>query len=331
MGGSMTSRPRQNVTSGLAKRLINIVPVALVALPAIALTAQRPDWAFPNVPAEQNVPVEPDDGLPKHAPGSKLAFTQAQIDDRFNPPDWFPDEHPPMPRIVAHGNGTTVRACMGCHLATGHGHPENSRLPGTAASYLARQLADFRSGARSGAGTTLMVAIAKGLTEDEIKSSTEYFASLPVFRWTRVVETETVPKTYFKGTRRLQRPDGGTEPIGRRIIEVPEDVERVEHRDPHAGFVSYVPAGSVARGEALVSTGAGKTIPCAICHGAGLKGLGEVPNIAGRSPGNIARQIYYFQTGERGGTSAALMKAVVEKLDAEDVIAISAYVASLAP
>ena len=302
----------------------------LAWLPSAAVAADRPDWAFPPPQKDPNAPADHDDGLPKHVPGSARAFTQAQIDDRMNPPDWFPDEHPLLPQVVAHGNGTTVRACMGCHLATGHGHPENSRLPGTTTSYLVRQLADFRSGARRGEGAGAMITIAKGMTEDEIKSSTEYFAGLKPFRWTRVVEADTVPKTYFKGTRRLQFPEG-TEPIGHRIIEVPEDVERVESRDPHSGFVSYVPVGSLARGEALVTAGGGKTIACAICHGPGLKGLGEVPDIAGRSPGNIARQIYYFQTGERGGTSAALMKGVVEKLTGDDMIAIAAYVASLEP
>ena len=246
-------------------------------------------------------------------------------------PDWFPDEHPPMPAIVAHGNGTTVRACIGCHLPHGHGHPENSRLAGTTASYLARQLADFKSGARGGAGAGAMTRFSKDLTPDEIKAATEYFAGLKLMRWTRVVETDTVPKTYFKGTRRLPHPSGGTEPIGKRIVELPQDAERVELRDPHASFVSYVPPGSLKKGEALVASGGGKTIPCAICHGPGLKGLGDVPSLAGRSPGNIARQIYYFQTGDRGGTSAALMKAVVDKLTADDVIAISAYVASLDP
>jgi cytochrome c553 len=310
----------------------HVFPLLMLAvLPALALAAERPDWAFPPAQSDPNAPERHDDGLAKHVPSSAKAFTQAQIDDRMNPPDWFPDEHPPLPQVVAHGNGTTVRACMGCHLATGHGHPENSRLPGTTASYLVRQLADFRSGVRRGEGAAIMVAIAKAMTEDEIRSSTDYYAALKPFRWTRVVEADTVPRTYFEGTRRLQFPDGSTEPIGRRIIEVPEDVDRVQSRDPHAGFVSYVPRGSLAKGEALVTTGAGLTIPCAICHGEGLKGLGDVPDIAGRSPGNIARQIYYFQTGERGGTSAALMKGVVAKLTGDDVLAIAAYVASLEP
>ena len=63
--------------------------------------------------------------------------------------------------------------------------------------------------------------------------------------------------------------------------------------------------------------GNGTTIPCGICHGPDLKGIGDVPGIAGRSPGNIARQLYYIQTGDRAGASVALMKAVVDKLTAD--------------
>jgi len=298
--------------------------------PALAGAADRPDWAFP--PAQQaTVPDEADSGKPLQVPGSARSYTRAEIDSQTDAPDWFPDEHPPMPAIVAHGNGTTVRACIGCHLPHGLGHPENSRLAGNTAAYLSRQLADFKSGVRSGGGAA-MPKFAKALTDDEVRAATEYFASLKPQPWTRVVETDTVPKTYFKGTRRLQEAGGATEPIGNRIIEVPEDKERVEMRDPHAGFVSYVPGGSLAKGEALVTTGGnGKTLPCAICHGVGLKGMGDVPNIAGRSPGNIARQIYYIQTGDRGGASAALMKGVVLNLTADDALAISAYVASLQP
>ncbi len=309
----------------------NLVPVlVLTVLPSLAAAAERPDWAYP--PAQQtNVPAEHDEGKPLQAQGSTRTYTRAQINSQMNSPDWYPDEHPPMPPIVAHGNGTTVRACIGCHLPQGLGHPENSRLAGTTAAYLLRQLADFKSGARGGEGAGAMTRFSKALTDDEAQAAAAYFSGLTPKRWTRVVEAEAVPKTYFKGTRRLQYGEGGTEPIGKRIIEVPENKEQVELRSPHASFVSYVPVGSVAKGEALVTTGGGKTIPCAICHGPGLKGLGDVPDIAGRSPGNIARQIYYFQTGARGGPSAALMKGVVEKLTGDDVIAIAAYVASLEP
>jgi hypothetical protein len=231
------------------KRLAYILLLAL--LPLAAPAGERPEWAFG---PEQPNPRQPDDGILKQAPGSTKFYTQAQIDDPMNPPDWFPDEHPPMPRVVARGNGSTVRACIGCHLSNGHGHPENSRLPGATAAYLARQLADFRSGARAGVAAT-MINIAKGMSEDEIREASEYFAGLKVLRWTRVVEAEVVPKTYFRGNRRLPLAEGGSEPIGNRIIEVPEDPARNALRDPHSGNISYVPVGSLARGEALVAMG----------------------------------------------------------------------------
>jgi cytochrome c553 len=302
--------------------------LALALLPAVAAAGERPEWAFGPERAGEAVPRRPDDGQLKQAPGSAKHYTQAQIDDPMNPPDWFPDEHPPMPQVVAHGNGTTVRACIGCHLSSGHGHPENSRLPGSTSGYLARQLADFRSGARGGVTAKIMIKIAKGMTEEEIRVASDYFAGLPVRRWTRVVEADTVPKTYYRGNRRLPLAEGGSEPIGNRIIEIPEEPARNALRDPHSGNVAYVPVGSLARGEALVATGgAGKTIACAICHGPTLRGIGDVPAIAGQSPITIGRQLYDLQSGDRKGPMAPLMKAVVDKLSADDILAISAYVA----
>ena len=310
------------------RKFISILALAL--LPAAATAAERPDWAFPSPPPNPPVVSAPDDGMPKHVPGSTRAYTLKEIDAPMNAPDWFPNEHPPAPKVVVNGNGTTVRACTSCHLSNGHGHPENSRLAGLPAGYLARQLAEFKNGTRKGAANMLLFS--KNMTADEVREATEYFASLPVKRWTRVVETTTVPKTYFHGTRRMPIPDGGTEPIGNRVIEVPEDAVRVMLRDPTSGFVSYAPPGSLAKGQLLVATGGnGKTIACTICHGPTLKGLAEVPGIAGQSPMNIARQIYLMQTGERAGAWAPLMKAVVEKLSAEDIVNISAYVASLEP
>jgi cytochrome c553 len=56
-----------------------------------------------------------------------------------------------------------------------------------------------------------------------------------------------------------------------------------------------------------------------------------VPPIAGRSPSYIGRALYDFQQGARGGASAVFMKAAVQKLSEDDVIALAAYVASLEP
>ena len=124
----------------------------------------------------------------------------------------------------------------------------------------------------------------------------------------------------------------GSEKIGRRIIEIPEDEAIVLNRDPRSGFIAYVPKGSIAKGKVLVTTGGkGKTIPCAICHGPTLQGLGEVPPIAGRQANYVVRQLWSIQNGERSGNSAALMQAVVAKLSVDDMLAIAAYTASRAP
>ena len=148
-----------------------------------------------------------------------------------------------------------------------------------------------------------------------------------------MVETDTVPKTYVgAGNKRLRLPGGGSEPIGTRIIEIPEDEQVVINRDPRMGFVAFVPKGSIAKGEALATTGGnGKTIACAICHGQTLGGIGEVPALAGRSPIYIFRQLYDIRTGQRTGVWTTLMNAVVAHLDSDDMLAISAYIASRQP
>jgi cytochrome c553 len=311
----------------LMKHLACIVLLAVA--PAVALAAEKPDWAFPVT--EKVLPPSRDDGKPKTAPGSTLALTRDQIDDLFNAPDWFPDLHPPMPQVVAHGNkDKQVRACASCHLPTGTGHDESAYVAGLPAGYFIRQMADYKSGDRKGSG--MMIAMAKIMSDDEIKAAAEYFASLKPRPWIRVVETDTVPKTFIgKGNKRLAHPDGGNEPIGNRIIEIPEDEDIVLNRDPRSGFVAYVPKGSIARGEALVASGGGKTLPCAICHGPTFQGLGDVPRIAGLHPNYIVRQLWSMQNGERVGTSAALMKQVVAKLDVDDMLAIAAYLGSKAP
>jgi hypothetical protein len=139
------------------------------------------------------------------------------------------------------------------------------------------------------------------------------------------LETDTVPKTFVNdGRMRLPLPNGDTQPLGDRIIILPEDVSRTLSRDPHSGFVAYVPIGSIARGETLVTTGgSSKTIPCA--------GTGEVPSIWGFSPIYIFRQLYGIQAGTRTGSRTQLMKAVVAHLNEDDMVAIAAYLASRTP
>jgi cytochrome c553 len=122
------------------------------------------------------------------------------------------------------------------------------------------------------------------------------------------------------------------EPLGQRIIETPLNAEGTEVlRDARSGFTAYVPMGSIKKGEALVTTGAGKTTQCGLCHGASLTGLGPVPGLAGRSPSYLVRQLYDMQQGARKGTWTELMKAVVSKLTDDDLVAIAAYTSSRTP
>ena len=69
---------------------------------------------------------------------------------------------------------------------------------------------------------------------------------------------------------------------------------------------------------------------CTTCHGTDLRGMGDtIPPIAGRSPTATGRQLYDFKTGARHGKDSALMKLDVEKLTDDDIVDISAYLASL--
>jgi cytochrome c553 len=292
-------------------------------------------WAYP-VPDPP--PAAANDTTPKKLAGSTKSYTQAQIDDQFNPPDWFPDEHGPLPSVVQ--KGIQAQACGSCHLMSGHGHPESATLAGLPIAYMLRQMADFKSGLRkdpmihdASQRSARMNNIAAGLPDEEMHKAVEFFAAMKPTVWYKVVEADTVPKSWVNGGRmRLPLAAGGTEPLGNRIITLPQDPARVESRDPHSGFIAYVPRGSVKKGEALVTNGgSGKTVACAICHGEGLKGLGDIPRLAGIHPIYLVRQMFNFQVGANSSTAAAQMKKVVEKLSEDDMIAIAAYAGSLAP
>ncbi|PWU02002.1 MAG: cytochrome C [Terriglobia bacterium] len=317
------------------KRLLWTIAVGVLPLACFySIRAQtapaRPAWAFLTPDKEQ--PQVPEEKAPIRIPASSKSYTAAEIDNLSNPPDWFPEEHGALPKVVQGGPGSTALACGACHLMSGQGHPESADLAGLPVEYLVRQMVDFRDGKRI--DPARMNAIAKVTSDEDIRKAAEWGAALKPVVWVKVMESSTVPKSYVstKGRMRLPHPAGGTEPLGKRIIELPQDPARATSRDPHSGFVAYVPPGSIAKGETLVkSGGSGKTIACTICHGDDLKGLGDVPRIAGLHPVYIVRQLYGFQGKDYSGTSAALMRKVVARLDEDDMIAIAAYAASLAP
>ncbi len=323
----------------------------LLVASTLLATEPPPPWAygFKEPPPPGTAQVPPGKAAPPSAdpvkyglPGTDRTFTRAEIGNPFGPPDYFPGEHPNPPDIVARGKPPGVWSCARCHYYNGQGRPENAGLAGLPVDYFIAQMQAFRNGERRSAdprkpNTPMMVEFAQGMTDAEIRAAAEYYAAQPWRPWIRVVETDRVPKTTVSVGMYLQVPEGGDEPIGERIIEVPEDPEAVEvQRSPHVGFIAYAPVGSIKRGEELVTTGAGKTVACAACHGPELKGMtlpnvGAMPGLAGRSPSYVVRQLFDIQHGHRRGLHVELMKPVVANLTTGDMLAIAAYLASLAP
>jgi len=326
----------------------------------LALAPGFPLWAYgykvpPAAPQDWsgkcpgNTPRDCDrpGGMPTDTSGNRLSlagsdrtFTITEITSPYNPADWFPGDHPPMPDIVAHGKqATRFRACAICHYPNGLGLMQNAPVAGLPVDYFLRQIADFTSGRRRSADLNKanafeMAAMSRNLTPEEARAAAEYFASMPFKPWIRVVESATVPAFTATVNGLFLKAEGNeTEPIGRRLVEMPENsYESNMLRNPRSGMVAYAPIGSLKTGEMLVTTGGqGRTQACGACHGPDLKGTALAPPIAGRQPGYLARQMYDMQQGARDGDMARLMKPAVEKLTEDDLIAISAYVASRQP
>jgi cytochrome c553 len=336
--------------------LVVATALAFAAAAGAATAAQAddapPPWAYgfttpvpPGTPQAPPNPAQVLDNVTQHTlPGSKLSFARAQIADRYGPADWFPEDHPAMPEIVARGRVTaqpTIYACSLCHYPNGKGRPENANITGLTYEYFTQQMMDFRNGARKTsdprkANTQLMTAFAKTMTDEEIRTAARYFTSIPAGPWIKVVESATVPRTKAQGGMFLTLDGAEVEPIGDRIIETPVSAHDTEFlRNPRSGFIAYVPPGSLKRGEALVMNGVtgsgGKVTACTVCHGPDLRGLGPVPTLAGRSPSYLARQLYDMQHGNRSGAWTPLMAPVLAHLGPDDLLSASAYLTSLPP
>lgn len=318
---------RTSALLGIAVAACALAPVLIVreasAQAALSVPAGLPDWTF-NIPDKVQPTAVKVEGTIK-APGSAKEYQATKIAGNANPPDWFPDEHPAAPKVVTGGQGVRF-ACGSCHLMSGQGHSESADIAGMPAAYIIRQMADYKSGARK--DNERMGPISKIASDDDVRAAAEYFSSLKPSVFVNVIQTATPPKTFIAtaGRHRQLLPGGGTEPIGQRILEVPDDPFRTEIRDPHSGFTAWVPQGSVAKGEQLAADG-----KCTACHGATLKGKGEVPRLAGLQPLYVARQLFDFRFGSRNGESAGAMKAAAAKLSDDDIIALSAYLGSLPP
>lgn len=316
------------------------LPVVVAASLSRALVAQAapafevPAWAFPMVPA---APQPRRDLTALHTvPGSTMRYALPRLVDMFQPPDWFPDSHPPMPAVVSQGRRPALMACGFCHLPDGRGRPENASLSGLPAAYIIAQVREMQRRERQTAAplpylpATFMTTVADAVSDAELAEAAAYFAAMPLARRVRVVEAEAIPSP-IAGIG-LYRPGPGSEPLGQRLIEMADDRERHELRDPTVGYVTYVPPGSVARGAAVARAGAASALSaCTTCHGPALRGMAPAPPLAGRSPSALLRQLLAFRTGARASAAAAPMRMVTAELTLADMIAVAAYAGSLEP
>jgi cytochrome c553 len=294
-----------------------ILVAALIAAPALAY-AEVPEWAAPEtskgIPAEQLKPI---------------ADADQAVRNRI-----FPTVPESVPAIVRNGKKNDLTGpgvCQGCHTTTGMGQPQTAPLAGLPAAYIVRQLNDMVSGDRKTYRAD-MAMFAKILSPEEKQQLADYYASLHFSPWIEVKETDMAPKVVVGGRDIVApAPGGGEEPLGNRIVELAKSPAS-PYTQPGPAYTAYVPKGSLAKGEQLVMTGGGgKTVQCTGCHNANLLGKGENPAIAGRSAIYIARELYEFKDGSRGGMSANAMKRVVANLTDDDIIAISAYLAARPP
>ena len=274
--------------------------------------------------------------------GSSAEYSRVEIRDHHNVIDWFPGDHPPMPDIMSRGPASLMDVrgwgCASCHLPNGKGRPENAPPAGQPVAYTIQQLEDMRDGLRYSwdprkRNTPLMVALAAEMTDEEMREAAEYFAAMPWTPWIEVIEAELIPEMHLEeGNMYITVGTEPTEPLGGRIVETPVDEHEANYlRNPRSSWIAWVPVGSLARGEDLVTTGGGRTIQCGICHGPDLNGLADVPGIAGRSPSYMMRQLWDMQQGTRNGRQAALMQPVLTSLSVDDMTDIVAYLASLTP
>jgi cytochrome c553 len=319
------------------KNLVVILPIFFFGSGTVFAQVQQPPvWAFPVNPPSQGTEIS-DANAPRHVPNSSAVYTYAQVNNLYIAPDWHEKEHPLAPTVVARGRAPGVYACGYCHRITGTGGPENAKIAGLPYDYILQQLSDFQTGIRSTSLPTrvpqaFMITSAKALTREEMLEAARYFSRLKPMQNIRIVESAIVPKTHVEGWRLAADTGKGTEPIGARVVELPDQPDLFESRDSHATFTAYVPIGSVALGRTLAQYGKDASkAPCASCHGSDLRGTSLAPPLAGRSPTYLVRQLFDIQNGARSGPRLDTMKAAIPGLKVDDMIALAAYAASLKP
>src|SRR5690606_34761887 len=118
----------------MSKILGAVFLFSAVATTGFAVESSKPDWAYAiPVPGQPAPPQIHENAKTYGLPGTALRFTRNKVEGRSEDgtrrrvvsADWFPNEHPPMPRIVAEGDTARgIVACALCHSPSGRGRPQ---------------------------------------------------------------------------------------------------------------------------------------------------------------------------------------------------------------
>jgi len=184
--------------------------------------------------------------------------------------------------------------CGACHGATGvNSNPTYPDLAGQHEAYIAKQLADFKSGART---DMMMAPMVASLSEQDMADLGAFFASQKrASERTASVEDSATPAAAASTG----------------------DVEIVTSTSAKAIYAGDVKAGQE------------KSVMCASCHGADGNSLISIyPKLAGQSANYIAKQLADFKSGER---KDPVMMGMVAALSEKDMNDLAAYYAVQAP
>lgn len=297
-------------------------------LAAMAWAGGKRSSPDPSVPRPSQAPKSDPNEI-VHVPGSTRSYTRAQLDAGNAFPDWFPEDHPPAPRIVMeHDKPGFPLPCAECHWPNGRGDITSPPLAGLPRAYIVEQITAFRQGTRV---MPLMAREVRAADGADLRLAADYFSALRYAPRMRVIETASVPKTHWSAFVLVPDADGAREPIGQRIIDTPADFKAFEAGDDHVGVIAYVPPGSIARGARIAAHGVGAAPACETCHGPDLRGTGAIPPLAGRPPTYIARELILFRLGKRNNAGAAPMRFEASQLTLQDMIDVAANAASRKP
>ena len=180
--------------------------------------------------------------------------------------------------------------CGACHGATGVSLiPTYPDLAGQHAAYIAKQLADFKSGVRT---DMMMAPMAANLSEQDMADLGAFFASQK-----RV--SESVDTAEGSAATPVAAPAGNVE------------------------IVTSTSAKAIYAGD--VKAGQEKSAICASCHGAdGNSPIVIYPKLAGQSASYVAKQLADFKSGDR---SDPVMVGMVAALSEQDMNDLAAYYA----